>query len=771
MKINKIPIYSLITIFILMMGWKTQAQNHTLKGYIYDARNHEPLAEATVQLNNKQTSTHTDKNGFFKLIVTQSIGEIEVSLMGYKTKRVQYNIAKQPLSIELTVNNQLLNAVVIKAFSQQKSIKNTAGSVAYLSKSKLKEGSGTSMQMALNQVPGVRMDQSNLGDSRISIRGNGVRSPWGMRNIKVYVNGIPLTETDGTTRIEALDIPALGSAQIIKGPASSIYGAGTGGIIKFQLERSTVQTQGLTASMVSGAYGLQREALIYKGNSEKFNAYVSYGQQYYSGYREHSSDRRKFLTGNFQFFPSNKRSITLLVSRTNQRTQIPGALTRTQVTENRKQAAAANVEKKAGRIQTWTRLGVGQKYEFNPHLSNTTSIFTYFYDLHHPLVFGIIRNFYQSYGGRTVFNYDPQFNSFPTTFTFGGEYNQGRTKGSIYVNDHGKEGAMFSNTDYKNTMFTLFLQAQTQLGSKTTLTAGLSYNGMTYNVTDYLTPEDGGVKKFNPQASPRIALSHNFGSWLSLHGSVSYGFSPPTTNQITNANQSINKDLQAVKGLNYEIDAKGYLLDQKLSYSLSLYDMEMKGELIAQTISPGITVYHNSGKTSHKGVELGLSYQAIKQPENSFFTKFNPFLALTYADFTVKEYTVLDNQNQVVANYAGNELIGVAPWTINTGFSFSTQPGIYGNANYYFSDKYALNDANTDYNKAYAVVNVKLGYKTQFGKHVKLNLFAGIKNLTNVHYSSFTALNATARNGMSPAYFNPSPGKNGYFGINLNYHF
>lgn len=288
---------------------------------------------------------------------------------------------------------------------------------------------------------------------------------------------------------------------------------------------------------------------------------------------------------------------------------------------------------------------------------------------------------------------------------------------------------------------------------------------------DYLSPANGGVKSFKPQASPRVALSHDFGSWLSLHGSVSFGFSPPTTNQITNADQSINKALQPVKGANYEIDAKGYLVDNRLSYNLSLYTMDLKGELIAQSISPGVTVYQNSGKTNHKGIEVGLNYQAIKPTNNHFFTDLNPFLAVTYSDFTVKEYTVFDSHNQLVANYAGNELIGVAPWTINVGFSFKTQLGIYGNANYYFSDSYALNDANTDYNKAYALVNFKLGFKTQLWKHFKLNVFAGIKNLTNTKYSSFTALNAQAHNGMSPAYFNPSPERNAYAGVNFNYHF
>src|SRR5690625_7819676 len=104
------------------------------------------------------------------------------------------------------------------------------------------------MQSALNGIPGVRMDQSNLSDSRISIRGQGVRSPWGIRNVKIYLDDIPLTEADGTSRLEGIDLNDLGEAEIIRGQASSIFGAGTGGVLRFQLVRVRDHEQSLIYS-------------------------------------------------------------------------------------------------------------------------------------------------------------------------------------------------------------------------------------------------------------------------------------------------------------------------------------------------------------------------------------------------------------------------------------------------------------------------------------------------------------------------------------------
>src|SRR5690606_33182964 len=106
--------------------------------------------------------------------------------------------------------------------------------------------------------------------------------------------------------------------------------------------------------------------------------------------------------------------VSILINRSSQDTEIPGALTAAQVEQDRTQAAASNLDKKAGRMQNWTRIGLGHKYWFDEHFSNSTSVYTYFYDLNHPLPFAYVRNFYQSFGGRTKFDYDADFSVLPT---------------------------------------------------------------------------------------------------------------------------------------------------------------------------------------------------------------------------------------------------------------------------------------------------------------------------------------------------------------------
>jgi len=746
-----------------------QAQDKAVTGSIYDSQTKQALAGVSIKNSKDQLLAESDQYGHFSFQHSGADQIIRFVLVGFKTQELNYTAKEGTLNIQLDADESNLNEVRVTGFAGNRSKKETAGAIALITSKDINRGSGMSFQQALNSVPGVRMDQSTLSEARISIRGNGVRSSFGLRNIKVYLNDIPVTEADGTTRIEALDVNSIGRAEVIKGPASSIYGAGTGGVINFQLQRSPYGEQSFEASALAGSYGLHKLAATFRSGGDQINSYVSYGWQEYDGYRQHSNDMRRFLSGNFQLFPSNKRIITLLLNRTTQYSQIPGSLTASQVAADPEQANASNLDKQAGRYQTWTRVGLGQLYKFNDRFSNSTSVFTYSYDLNHPLPYAYLRNFYQSYGGRTSFTYDAGFDVLPTRFIVGTEFNQGLTKGTQYVNNQGKEGALTANIDYRNTQYSLFYQSETKLGSRTLLTLGLSYNSLKYDVSNYLLPAQSGIKDFNPQATPRIALSHNFSEALSLHASVSSGFSPPSSSEVKNVDGSINPNLQAEKALNYEINAKGNLFHSRFSYDLALFKMDMKGELIAQSVQQGITIYNNAGKTSHNGAELALSWQALKPEDKNIIASLRPFVALTYSDFKFRDYQTLNAANQVTASYNGNKLTGVAPWVLSAGLDLETQFGLYVNLNYYYNDKMPLNDRNTDYNPSYGVAGAKLGYKKQLNKSFEMNIYGGVDNILNESYSSILSLNAIGVSGGQPAYFNPSPKRNGYAGLSLKY--
>lgn len=271
------------------------------------------------------------------------------------------------------------------------------------------------------------------------------------------------------------------------------------------------------------------------------------------------------------------------------------------------------------------------------------------------------------------------------------------------------------------------------------------------------------------EPSPRIALSYEFGDFLSLHGSVSSGFSAPTTNEIRNVDGSVNRDLKSQKAINYEVNAKGSFFGKRLNYDLALYEMDMKNELIPQAVQQGITIYRNSGKTKHRGIELALAWQAFRESDYKAVKNLNIYAAMTYAHFRFTDYKIYDADDQLVSNFDGNRITGIAPLTLSFGINAELPFGIYSNLDFYYSDKLPLDDANTVFNDAWSVLNLKIGYKTTLGKSFVLDLYAGADNLTNSKYSSFVSLNAVGFGGKEPAYYNPNPEISFYTGLSLKY--
>ncbi|MEM9982141.1 MAG: TonB-dependent receptor, partial [Bacteroidota bacterium] len=649
----------------------------TIKGRVVDSQTQEPLIGATVKIAGTTEGVVTNTKGNFTLEVSQAEVTLEVGYISYESVTVPIR-NNTSLNISLKPNNLYLNEVVVTGFANEKRLQEVAGSVGLITEKELQRANTISLQPVLNTIPGVRVDQSNLSDTRISIRGVGVRSAFGNRNLKFYVNDIPLTEADGFTRIEGLDVATLGRVEVIKGPASSIYGFGTGGVLNFQVQKSAYGEQSLSTDALVGDYGLARLSSTYKVGNDKMNIAATYGWQQLDGYRDYSSDVRRFLTTSLQFYPSDQQTVSAFINRTTQLSEIPGFINQQQVEEDRRQADPRNLEQQAARDQTWTRIGISHDYQFTESFRNVSSLFTSFYELDHPLAFAYLRTGYQSYGGRTRFVFEPNMSRFKTRFTVGGEYLNGISRQLRYVNNEGEEGDIILNADQNNTQYSLFYQSETSLTDQWLLTLGISYNRIEYDVLDYLQPERTDVRAFDPEWTPRAALSYLVSENHALHASVSYGFAPPTVTEARNVDGSLNTALRPETGVNYELNAKGTFLNKRLNYQAAIFRFDVSDELIPQSVEQNVTIYNNAGRTSRNGVELGLSYDWVVE-ESGFIETIKPFVTVAYSDFQFEEYQILNADDEVTADFAGNALTGVMPWVVNVGLDIYTRPGFYFN--------------------------------------------------------------------------------------------
>ncbi len=741
-----------------------------LRGNVIDETTKEALPGATIRKENSSIGTQSDAHGRFSIVLDNRDGTLLIQLLGYEPARFSIASLQDGVSIQLRPSYTNLIETVVTGYANDKRLQDIPGAVALVTERDFDRANSFSIKPVLDLIPGVRVDQSNLADTRISIRGVGVRAAFGNRNLKFYINDIPITEADGFTRIEGIDITTLGKAEVIKGPASSIYGYGTGGVLSFETQRARPNENSLGAETMLGAFGFNRVSSTYRYSDDKLNVAATYGWQQYAGYRKHARDMRRFLTANLQFYPSDRQTVNLFINRTQQRSDIPGALSIEQLAADRTQANPGNASLGTGRDQNWTRIGISHRYDFSPALSNTTSVFTSFFDLDHPLAFAYLRGGYQSYGGRTKFVWEPAMHALATRFVFGGESLNGLSRNTRYQNIAGREGNIIFNADNDNAQYSVFYQSETALTEQLRLTLGAAVNKVEYRVTDFLAPEKTGTKAFDAVFTPRVALSYALSESHSLHASVSEGFAPPTGGEVNNADGTINANIKPERGTNYELNARGSFLRKRLSYDVALYRFNLKDELIPQTVMQNVTVYNNAGRTYRNGAELGVYYELLGN-RDGLFSSIRPFGTLAYSDFNFDEYRVLDSQDEVISDFSGNKLTGISPWMVNAGLDAELRFGVYLYTTFFYNSRMPMNDGNTDYNDAYRLVNTKLGYRNRFGRF-DVNVYAGLDNLFNELYSSQIALNARSFNpDLSAPYFNPSPERMGYGGLSLTYRF
>ena len=322
----------------------------------------------------------------------------------------------------------------------------------------------------------------------------------------------------------------------------------------------------------------------------------------------------------------------------------------------------------------------------------------------------------------------------------------------------------------------LFAQAEFDLPAKLFLTLGASYTRLSYDILDLFKDSAhinySGLLRFPAKTSPRVGLVKVISDNIAVHGSMSYGYSPPPVWEINNYDGTLNKDIKPEDGINYEIGVRGNILKSKLNFDITAYQMHLKNAIVPVARPNGTTAYKNAGLTNQKGIEGMLSYIVMNDPLKTVsFLKI--WTSYTYNSYHFTDYKTQSfnwNSSSVITiDNSGKQVTGVVPNSLSSGIDLETRFGLYFNSIYYYYDKIPLNDANTYYSDAYSLLNIKLGFRQtiqQFG----FDVFAGVNNALDTNYSSLLLYNADA-NGVPPQFFNPSPGVNYYSGIKLKYNF
>lgn len=655
-----------------------------------------------------------------------------------------------------------LSEVIVKAFGQNSKLKQTAAAINFLGPATLERYNPVSVLQAFNATPGARMEERSPGSYRMNIRGSTLRSPFGVRNVKIYYDDLPLTDPGGSTYLNQLNYSNFYSVEIIKGPGGSLYGAGTGGVILIRSQPG-VWRPGFTANLSAGSYGLVNTNISVRSGKDNFQNTVDISHQYAMGYRHHTSMRRDVANWQMKIRSGKKEEIRLSILYGDLYYQTPGALTLAEFKANprasRPKAGAfpSADSVRAAIFQKTVIAGITNEYRFTDWFTNTTSFYGAYSEIKNPTFRNYEKRTEPHMGGRTVFNWHRRIMTSYLQFIAGAEAQKGFFNTSTYAIKNGRPKGLLTNDDIHPSLFSLFAQADLRTLFDLDITAGVSMNKALVIINRLSVANFTPVaRRFNNELAPRIAVSKRIIQNTWLYGSISRGFSPPTAQEILPSTSVISTDLQAEHGVSYEVGLKNSFLHHRLYIEINAFDYRLKNAIVQRKDANNADYFANAGSTRQRGIESQANYHIIEHAAG-FLSSADIFLQHTLNAFRYLEF------KQSTTDFSGNHLPSVAPTTVSAGLDLVAQQKISLSLTYYYSDHIALNDANTEYAAPYHLFGGRVSYTTPI-HHGSLRIFVGGDNLFNTNYSLGNDINATGGR-----YYNVAEGRNFYGGAAVNF--
>lgn len=687
---------------------------------------------------------------------------LTVCLLSWMTLSAQE--APPPAFLADSSDTRPLHEVVVKAYEQNRKLIDVGAPVAVVSKASLDRFGNTSILPAMNMTPGVRMEERSPGSYRLNIRGSSIRSPFGVRDVKIYYNEIPLTDPGGNTYLNELGFYNFQSLEVIKGTAGSLYGAGIGGAVLIS-SMPAVWNKGLSIDYTGGSYATnQTNVDLQLGDADHRNI-LSYDHQTSDGYRQQTRMRRDIGSWETMLRPNDKQTIHAYMLYSDLYYQTPGGLTEAEYNKDPQMArppvgtSPGAVQARAAIFQKNFTAGFSNTWHFSDHWQNTTAVYGAYTDFTNP---GIRVYEYRQephFGGRTVVQYKTDWGTSTLQVNAGAEAQKGFFETRDFGNNNGQPDGLQLDDKLNNWTYMAFAQADLKLPHGWALTGGASFNVNALNITSLtVTPPVTSKIRFSNKVAPRIALLKKILPDISVYASASRGFSTPTVQELEKSNGVVGPPLQPENGIDYELGGRGSFLDGRLFVDIDAFIFHINNAIVQRINSSGVSYSVNAGGTNQHGIETFVSYRLIDRPQG-FCNNLRLFISHAWHDFHYSSFV------QDTNTYSGHRLPSVPPQTVVSGLDISLKTGFYANATYTYTDRIALNDANTFYAGSYNLLGGRIGFRKVLSRW-KGDVFAGIDNAFNIKYSLGDDFNAALNR-----FYNTAAPRNYFAGISMNYVF
>ena len=654
-----------------------------------------------------------------------------------------------------------LDEIVITAFEQNRLI-NCGTIIKVIKHNNAERYNKISLVNAFNSIAGVRMEERSPGSYRINIRGSSLRSPFGVRNVKVYWNEIPVTDPGGNTYFNQFAFNNFSFIEIIKGPVSSLYGAGTGGVLLMHSFDNTWKPA-IKAEYHTGSYGQQNILSSVSFGDKNNRGIITYAHNQSDGYRNHTKSKKDNVGFVTQFKISQRQQITAGMLFNNLFYETPGALNKTEFLADPKQSRPASgslpgaAAAKAAIYQQNFTIGINHKFQFSRELKNATTIYGAFAQIKNPTFRNYEHRNEPGFGGRSSFIFEKKFNETRLQLVGGVELQYGFFNTRVSKNKNGNADTLQTNDDIKYATGSLFVQADINIKDNWIVTTGISINKTKVDFTRLNQyPVMQQERTYKNEFSPRLAVQKKINNKATVFAGISRGFSPPTVAELLPSTGVISTYLEAEHGTNYELGGNVFLLQHKLRLEASGFYFKLKNALVSRKDSSNADYFVNAGNTRQKGIEISADYYT------AFHKSILEYLVIRSA-FTLNDFKYGDFKKGTT-DLSGKYLPGVPESTVSIITDIQFKKNIYFNSTYYYATKIFLDDANTVSAGGYHLLGCRAGWKPVFKSNWVMNIYAGIDNLLNQTYSLGNDINAAAGR-----FYNAAPNRNYYAGISLQW--
>lgn len=673
------------------------------------------------------------------------------------------------------------------------------------------------------RVPGVVVNNRNnpAQDLAIQIRGFGARSAFGVRGVRLYADGIPLTMPDGQGQTGTFNLDTAARVEYLRGPFSALYGNSSGGVVQI-FTQDGPQDPTLSGGLTFGSYDTRRGSVTFGNDSGDVNYIFNASTYRTDGYRDHSEARRDTFNGKVRINVNEDTTLTLVGTALDQPdNEDPQGLTLTELRADRKQSSPNALVYNTRVSRSHEQIGATLEHKLTPQ--DTLRLMAYYGQrdneqfLSTPISAqrqdtngGGVSTIERDFGGIDLrWTHTGKIAEMPFNFTAGLNYDRMEDDRSGYENFVANTpfGTIADGTNCGDTVngepvicgvkgdlrrdetnrlhnFDQYVQASWDIHPRLTISGGARHSKVKFENRDNyiansgysgLNPDDGGSATFSEttpvigalfRLTDRINLFANAGKSFETPTFVELGYHPDTTIS------GLNTDLKPSKSRNYEVGAKAFLGDSTL-VNLALFKIDTDDEIVVATSRGGRTTYRNVPSSERKGLELSLDsrlphnlqvYLAYTLLDAEFNSAFDS-CKIPYAGpggicraTVLSDYETIASGSKIPGTYRYT-LFGEVSWKHTaSGFSTALEMRKFSDTNVSFN----ADDGSAD---GYTVFSWRGGFSQKTGNW-RFGEYLRVENLFDQEYvGSVRVADGNER------YYEPAPTRNWLFGVNASYQF